>query len=278
MDYPPAPAIVEHLREVVLGGDYGYPDWPSYTTSPMAEVFADRMLAAARLAHLPWARAGVLRRAPGDPDGLPPHDVARRRGGDAHPVLPAVPRHVEGDGPRPDRRPGRPHTDGLGVRPRRARPPADQPAPRRRGGRAKALLLCNPHNPTGHVFTAAELRQRRRHRPAPRPRAGERRGARRPRARAARPRRARRRRAGGGGAHRHDLLGVEGVQRRRAALGLCPRRPRPAASGVAQPARPSARRAQPPRRGGVARGVDRPRQPTTGSPPAWRTSGATGSA
>ena len=27
-----------------------------------------------------------------------------------------------------------------------------------RRGRAKALLLCNPHNPTGHVFTAAELR------------------------------------------------------------------------------------------------------------------------
>jgi len=26
MDYPPAPAIVEHLRDVVLGGDYGYPD------------------------------------------------------------------------------------------------------------------------------------------------------------------------------------------------------------------------------------------------------------
>ena len=27
------------------------------------------------------------------------------------------------------------------------------------GGRARAVLLCSPHNPTGHVFSASELRK-----------------------------------------------------------------------------------------------------------------------
>ena len=43
MDFPPAPVVLDALRDVLDRGDLGYPMWPTYKSTSLPEVFAARM-------------------------------------------------------------------------------------------------------------------------------------------------------------------------------------------------------------------------------------------
>ena len=130
--------------------DVGYPHWPGIGRSPLPERFAERMAArfgwhpdVGRLHELADVMQGVV---------VAIHHLTRPGDGivAAHAGVPPVPR---GHRPQPGRRVVR----------------GSRRAGRRTGGRstttsstpasatepARLLLLCHPHNPTGHVFTRA---------------------------------------------------------------------------------------------------------------------------
>jgi cystathionine beta-lyase len=148
MDFPPCPQVRDRLQELLAAGDLGYPDWPAGT--PLRQAFAARMAelygwepdpgAVREVTDLIQALQVVLHLVtrPGDAVALhtpayPPflHSItsAGRR---------LVPVPMEPQGSRWGFDAGR--LDALvaeaGVR---------------------VLILVNPHNPTGRVFTAAEL-------------------------------------------------------------------------------------------------------------------------
>lgn len=154
MDFATPPAVAAALRALVDGGDLGYPDWRNYTGgSPATDVFVERCesrygwtIDEADTKELSDVLQGIhivlhLMTQPGDrivlhTPAYPPflhtlEDNARE--------LVAVP------GQRDDASPTGWVFDHvaldaeLTVRP------------------AKVLLLCHPHNPTGHVFSSAEL-------------------------------------------------------------------------------------------------------------------------
>ena len=151
MDFPTPPAVAAALHRFVDAGDLGYPDWPG-RASPLRPLFAERMAA-----RFDWS-----------PD--PQHvrevcDVVQGLQWILHlatPVDSLVALHVPAYPPF------------LDTSSTMARPILPIPAERTAsgwafdhdrfaadlaaaGGRCRALLLCNPQNPTGHVFTAAEL-------------------------------------------------------------------------------------------------------------------------
>lgn len=144
MDLPTAPEVVEVLRRRAEG-DLGYPNWlDDATVSPLAEAFADRMTtrygwrpdpahvrtycdinqALQVLLHL-WTRPG---------DGVALHTPAY------HPFLGTIEtmkRRLHPIQFEPDGETWRSDSPDLAS--------------------CRVLLLVNPHNPTGRVFTRQEL-------------------------------------------------------------------------------------------------------------------------
>lgn len=149
MDFPVAPAIRDRLLALAMT-DVGYPDWPHVARSPLPERFAARM--AERFAWTPDVDrllevADVMQgvqlavhhlTSPGD--GIVLHMPAY------HPFLGTIAatqrRVVEVPARLVDRAWAFDH---------------DELDNRLAGEPARMLLLCHPHNPTGHVFARAEL-------------------------------------------------------------------------------------------------------------------------
>ncbi len=149
MDFPIAQPIADRLQ-ALAGSDVGYPNWPSLLRSPLPERFAARMSdrfgwepAADRLLELADVMQGVVvaihhLTAPGD--GVVLHVPSYP------PFLSAIAaagrRLIEVPAQLVDGRWGFDHDE---LDDRLARDPA------------RMLLLCHPHNPTGHVFDRVEL-------------------------------------------------------------------------------------------------------------------------
>lgn len=145
MDFPVAPAIRDALQALLdpVTGDLGYPDWPRPVRSPLPELFVARMTdrygwrpQADRVVELADVVQGIQMAvhhltAPGD--GVVLHTPAYP------PFFAAI--------------------EGLGRRVLRVPWPfdADRAAAAMADPAARLLLLCHPHNPTGHVFTRVEL-------------------------------------------------------------------------------------------------------------------------
>ena len=141
MDFPIAPAIRDRLIEVA-STDVGYPAW-SRGVSPAAAAFVDRM--AGRYGWNPqpsWLYEmndviqGVrvaVHHLTGPGDGVVLHTPAY------HPFLDTI--------------------ASMGRRIVRVPSPFDHDALDSALARepARLMILCHPHNPTGHVFTRAEL-------------------------------------------------------------------------------------------------------------------------
>lgn len=144
MDFPIAPPIRERLVDLATR-DVGYPDWEHVGVSPLRALFVERMERrhrwrpeVARLHELNDVVQGVSMAihhltAPGD--GVVVHTPAYA------PFL----RTVAAMGRRVVRVPWPFDHDAL--------------ADRLRVESAAMLLLCHPHNPTGHVFERPELEQ-----------------------------------------------------------------------------------------------------------------------
>lgn len=155
MDFPPPPCVRDALVAVIDGGDLGYPDWKHHTGgSPASDVFAERAkrrygwdVDVARLREFTDVVQGIqavlhLCTEPGDrvvvhTPAYPPflHSVE-----DSGRVVVRVPAHADAASPSGWR------FDHAALDAQLAAEPA------------KVLLLCHPHNPTGHVFSEAELR------------------------------------------------------------------------------------------------------------------------
>lgn len=154
MDFAPPPAVVSALQSAVAGGDLGYPDWRHITGgSPATDVFVERCAARygwrideADTLELNDVVQGIqivlhLCTQPGD--GVVVHT----------PAYPPFLHSVEDSGRRVVRVPAQ----------RSAGSPTgwafDHEAldAQLTISPAKVLLLCHPHNPTGHVFSEPEL-------------------------------------------------------------------------------------------------------------------------
>jgi cystathionine beta-lyase len=144
MDLPTAPAVIEALRRRAAG-DLGYPSWLlEPNAGPLAEVFAERMTA-----KYAWEPDPSLVRAFSDLNqALQVLLQIWTEPGDGVAVhTPAYP----------------PFLSTLEVMGRRLQPIQFEPVdgswraavPDLSG--CRVLLLVNPHNPTGRVFTRAEL-------------------------------------------------------------------------------------------------------------------------
>lgn len=152
MDFRLAPVVLERLAQVVATGDLGYPNWRGFASgTPAREVFAER---AARRYGWSVGDAHELRELCDVMQGIEAVLHWCTEPGDAvvlhTPAYPPFFRAVEAAGCRlvevPLQRTATgwdPDLDGL------ARRLAHEPA--------RVLLLCNPQNPTGHVFDGAEL-------------------------------------------------------------------------------------------------------------------------
>jgi cystathionine beta-lyase len=148
MDFPVATEIRDAL--VAATADVGYPHWPGIGRSPLPELFTERMAVrfgwqplVDRLHELADVMQGVVASIhhltrPGD--GVVVHT----------PAYPPFLGAIEGAGRRvvevPAVRTGEGWVFDHGELDARL---ATEPA--------RLLLLCHPHNPTGHVFTAGEL-------------------------------------------------------------------------------------------------------------------------
>ncbi|MGB8941068.1 MAG: aminotransferase class I/II-fold pyridoxal phosphate-dependent enzyme [Streptomyces sp.] len=150
MDFPAAEPIREGLRRMVEGSALGYPDWPD--GSPLREVFAQRMaqgydwhFSPQDVREFTSVTQGVslalhLGTEPGDavavhtPVYAPFHESIARMNRRLVPI------------------PMRDTAMGWAW-------DADQAARDVDDQRVRALLIVNPHNPTGRVFSRAELLQ-----------------------------------------------------------------------------------------------------------------------
>ena len=142
MDFPVAPAIREALVRTVTG-DLGYPDWPYLRNTPMRPITVARM----------------QRRFGWEPQTERLHELSDVMQG----VHLAV-QHLSapGDGVVVHTPAYYPFLDTLKVTGRRlvAVPSPfdhDELDDRLSTESARLMILSNPHNPTGHVFTRAEL-------------------------------------------------------------------------------------------------------------------------
>jgi len=148
MDFPPCPAVADRLRDLLAGGDLGYPDWLEGT--PLRQAFADRMAdrfgwepdpaAVREITDIIQALQVVLHLAtrPGDAVAIhtpayPPflHSVT-----DAGRRLVPIPMTSDG---------GRWTFDVAAFE-------ADVAA-----SGVRVLVLVNPHNPTGRVLARDKL-------------------------------------------------------------------------------------------------------------------------
>ncbi len=147
MDFPVAPVIADALREVIDQNAFGYPNWGGpYALSPAAKLFGPRMAdrygweirpdrvrdmidvlqgVRATVLHLSEPGDGVVLHMPAYHPFLDTIDQMDRR------LVPVV------------RRDGAFDYDELELELARSR--------------ASVWILCNPHNPLGHVFERAEL-------------------------------------------------------------------------------------------------------------------------
>jgi len=144
MDFPVGPSIRERLTGLAAG-DLGYPDWPHPDTSPLPELFDDRMTQ-----RYGW-RVGVERL----------HELC-----DVVQGIRIAVHHLTqpGDGVVVHTPAYPPFLDTVHSRRRRLVPvpwPFDHDAleARLRDEPARLMILCHPHNPTGHVFDRVELEQ-----------------------------------------------------------------------------------------------------------------------
>ncbi|MGB8859708.1 MAG: aminotransferase class I/II-fold pyridoxal phosphate-dependent enzyme [Ilumatobacteraceae bacterium] len=155
MDFAPPPVVAEALHAVVTGGDLGYPDWRHITGgSPATDAFVERCarrygwhIDEADTMELNDVVQGIqivlhLCTAPGDrvivhTPAYPPFLHSVEDSGREVLAVPAMRSSASPSGWTFDH-------DALDTQ-LTATP-------------AKVLLLCHPHNPTGHVFSEAELR------------------------------------------------------------------------------------------------------------------------
>jgi cystathionine beta-lyase len=152
MDFEPCPAVVDAIQQQLATGDLGYPDWKHYTGgSPAAAAFVERC--ARRYSWIidehdtrEWcdvvqAVHTLLHVCTEPGDGVVLHT----------PSYPPLWKALEAMDRRLVGVPAMAHGDGWVF---------DYDELERRLGteqRVRAILLCHPHNPTGHVFDAAEL-------------------------------------------------------------------------------------------------------------------------
>lgn len=145
MDFPVAPAIRDRLHELLdpVTGDLGYPDWLRPVRSPLPELFVERMgqryrwdVEIDRVVELADVVQGVQ---------MAVHHLTRPGDGVVlhTPAYPPFFAAVEGLGRRVVRVPWPFDPDRLAVA-------MAEPG-------VRVLLLCHPHNPTGHVFGRDEL-------------------------------------------------------------------------------------------------------------------------
>ena len=150
MDFRPAPAITAHLQSILEGGDVGYPERDEKNRMRAVDAFVGWM----EQRH-GWSP---------DPDGIREWNdvvqavqavlhVATKPGDGVVLHVPAYPPFfdaIEQTGCRPVYAPA--HIDGDSVT-------FDHDELERTVSRegAKVMILCNPQNPTGHVFTRGEL-------------------------------------------------------------------------------------------------------------------------
>ncbi|MEU4690724.1 aminotransferase class I/II-fold pyridoxal phosphate-dependent enzyme [Actinoplanes sp. NPDC023714] len=151
MDFPVPPPVLAALRAALDTGDLGYPDWPDGAT-PVREVFSERMAArhgwrpppheVREFANVTQAVQVVLQTAtaPGDPVAIHVPAFRPLLAGLATMNRPMVPIALTGTG------------TGTGWE-----FDADRFARDVAATGCRALILVNPHNPTGRVFTRAEL-------------------------------------------------------------------------------------------------------------------------
>jgi cystathionine beta-lyase len=151
MDFRPPPVVVDALQSLIDGGDLGYPDWKTpMAGSPVRDTWAERCARRygwAPDAHLTrefcdvvQAIEAVLHLCTSPGDGIvvhaPSYPPFLRSVDDTRLRLVPVPAEPDGDRWTFDH-------DALD-----ASLSAES---------ARVLLLCHPHNPTGHVFGRAEL-------------------------------------------------------------------------------------------------------------------------
>ena len=148
MDFPVATDIRDAL--ITATADVGYPHWPGIGRSALPERFEERMAArfgwqpdVDRLHELADVMQGVVATIhhltqPGD--GIVVHT----------PAYPPFLGAIEGAGRRVVEVPAQRHGEGWAF-------DHDALETRLATEPARLLLLCHPHNPTGHVFTAGEL-------------------------------------------------------------------------------------------------------------------------
>lgn len=149
MDFPVAPAIVEALRSVIDGNEFGYPNWGGpFSKSPAAELFVPRM--SERFGWEP------------DPDRV--HDMI-----DVIQGMRSAVHHLSGpgDGVVLHMPSYHPFIDTIDEMDRRLVPVVrdgdafdyDDLEERLASDPAKLWILCHPHNPLGHVFDRDELQR-----------------------------------------------------------------------------------------------------------------------
>lgn len=174
MDIPPAGIIRRRLFEMLGRGDLGYPHWPRGQGSPAAVAFAGWVAdrygwqidaspgngSAREIVEFNDVVQGIevmlhLCTQPGD--GVILHTPA-------YPPMFGAIASAGCDLIAISAGPGSPGSPGALDAPDApaAVDPLDDLAARLEGPegqRARVLLLCHPHNPTGHVFTVTELRR-----------------------------------------------------------------------------------------------------------------------
>ena len=156
MDFPPAPVILDALRAVVDGGDVGYPNWKFFTGgTEVPALFADRCTRRfgwtpreSRIRELDDVMQGIqivlhFCTEPGDrvvvhTPCYPPFLHSIEDHGRRVMSVPAIADPVSRTGWTFDH---------------------DDLEHRLATEGASVLLLCNPHNPTGHVFSEDELQR-----------------------------------------------------------------------------------------------------------------------
>lgn len=149
MDFPVAEPVVASLRRYLDVGDFGYPNWPS-GASPLRAAFAHRMRErygwwpepdqVREFSDVTYGVRVVLEQCTAPGDGVAVHT----------PVFGPFTQMIQQLGRRVVPLPLIDTDDGWVF-------DADDCARRVAEGGCRVLLLVNPHNPTGRVFTEAEL-------------------------------------------------------------------------------------------------------------------------
>jgi len=149
MDLPVAEPVVASLRRYIDMGDFGYPDWPD-GASPLRAAFAYRMKDrygwwpepdhVREFTDVTHAARVVLELCTRPGDGVAIHT----------PAFGPFARTIQRLGLRLISLPMSDSADGWVF-------DADDSARRMAEGGCRVLVLVNPHNPTGRVFTRTEL-------------------------------------------------------------------------------------------------------------------------